>query len=140
MILKTWEDALMQILVAFGKRLISYSLAAIAGAIVWLIACKLFSELEAWDNPAYFSIFVPTLAIFIGLLAFTLGGNKWGLAFIGGAGQFAVMLFNQGFGNLWPLGIIAMAVISLPSVVGGHLGHVIRRKISSKDQDTKESA
>ncbi len=130
----------MQKLVAFGKCLISYCLAAIAGAVVWLIACKLFSQLEAWDNPAYFSIFVPTLAILIGFIAFTLGGNKWGLALIGGAGQFAVMLFNQGVGNLWPLGIIAMAVISLPSVLGGHLGHVIRRKISSKDQDTKESA
>lgn len=105
-----------------------YVIAALAGALVWIVVSAASGRREAWDAPAYFSLGYPlvcALSLALGYLA-PARSWRWGLAPF--AGQFVWLLLTQGPGNLLPLGIVAFGVISLPAVLAARVGAYFGRK------------
>jgi len=87
---------------------------------------------EAWDSPWFFSVGLPIVCVVSMLLAFFSPARPWRWGIIPTAGQFLCLLVSQGPGNLFPLGIVAFGVLSLPSIVTARIGSYFGRKRGSQ--------
>jgi len=67
---------------------------------------------EAWDATEYFSIGISLMFVIVFVLAW-----RWPLAMA--VGQAAALAVGSNSLSLWPLAIIAMAVVSVPQFVAG---------------------
>ena len=93
------------------------SVAFLAGAAIWIGIALAASRKEAWDSPLYFAVGMPLAIALSAALAWIEPRKAWRWAVLPFAGQFIAMIAWQGLGSLWPLGLILMAVLSVPSIV-----------------------
>lgn len=69
---------------------------------------------EAWDKGAYWSLALPGLYLAGGIAALLTRASVWLIALWSGIGQLAGLLMTAAGLSLWPLGMILLAVLSLP--------------------------
>jgi len=102
-------------------------IAVALGLGTWLVTATVVGKTEAWDDPAYFQVALPALfaAIFVLGIVFPKRAWRWGPLAM--AGQVLALLFS-GNGSLLPLGIILMGVMSLPYILAGWLGSLLRKR------------
>jgi hypothetical protein len=105
-------------------------LALLLGAAAWLVPSAITGKAEAWDDPIYFQAALPALAVAVFALgiAFPIRAWRWGpLAMAGQA--LALLLANpSGDLSLLPVGIILMALISIPLALLSGLGSLLTRR------------
>jgi hypothetical protein len=95
------------------------------GLAAWLVPGALTGQTEAWDDPAWFLYALPALAValfFVGAM-FPIRAWRWGPLAM--AGQ-ALALVLSGNGALLPVGLILMALLSLPFALVSWLGSRLR--------------
>lgn len=94
----------------------AYAIAIVAGAVLWTLTAALGGRTEPWDSPLYWSVAYPLAILLAGALGYVFPQRPWRWAVVLMFMQAAVMLFSgSGFGLL-PLGLIFLAVLSLPAV------------------------
>jgi hypothetical protein len=91
--------------------------AIVGGAAIWIFVALSSGRAEAWDSDLYFSVGIPAACLVSMALAFFGPKRPWRWGVLPFAGQFAAMLVSQGPGNLLPLGMVALAVLSIPSII-----------------------
>jgi hypothetical protein len=91
--------------------------AALAGIATWIIVMKLGHRREAWDSGLYWGLAMPALWITTAALAFIEPRRSWRWAVIPFAAQFVWMIATQEGANLWPLGLVFFAILSIPSLL-----------------------
>ncbi|MGH8641624.1 MAG: hypothetical protein ACRET6_07925 [Burkholderiales bacterium] len=112
-----------------------YLIAAVGGAVIWMLVASASGKREAWDSGLYFSVGIPAVC----LLSMVFGTFepdrpwRWGIAPL--AGQFLWMLLSQGPGNLLPLGVVMFGILSVPSIVTAHIGAAIARRRAKRNTD-----
>lgn len=117
------------------RNFLAFVLSGAIGVSVWLFSSRLTGRVEPWDGNV-----VAYLAVLfgVGLLAALVFRPRWWMPYLGVlTGQilyalFPVMAcpFGSGcdqIGALLPLGLVALLVYSLPTLLGGALVHVARR-------------
>jgi hypothetical protein len=106
----------------------------IAGAVglaLWTATAVASGRPEPWDSGLYWSTSYPAalaLSAVLGL-AFPQGAWRWAAVLVGS--QLFVMLASGPGLGLLPLGLIALAVLSLPAIVAAELAAVAGRRLQS---------
>jgi hypothetical protein len=91
------------------------AIAIAAGIIVWVLVAALGGRREAWDSGLYW-LSLPLLYAISGALGYYVPRKAWRWGMLPFAGQFAWMLVTQPLGALAVLGLVYMAVLSVPGV------------------------
>ncbi len=112
---------------------INLSLIAIflVSLIVWLALSAESGGGEAWDGGSYWSIGLPVIYLAGGLVGYAGRVSAWKLGLASAFGQFAGLLITASGWSLWPLGLIMLAVLSLPTAVCAALGQFLRARLSA---------
>ena len=99
------------------------------GAALWILASVYAGRREAWDAAAYWAVAYPAAILASGLLGYYRPERPWRWALAIFLGQFLGMCLRNGeIGNMWPLGLALMAVLSLPAIVAALLASRLRRR------------
>ena len=110
---------------------ISFSVAAVLGAVIWGLSPLLTDAVEPWDaeSPYYF------LSLFVagGLVGLLCPKQIW-VAYLGiVVGQLVYMLIALPSGPLLPLGVLFLFGYGVLSLLGLALASQVRRKSGSVD-------
>lgn len=98
------------------------------GALAWIALGALAGRREAWDSPLYYAVMLPLAAVvcFVAARGRAAAFGVWPIAFA--AGQLAgSLVVARGERSLWPLSLVALAVLSAPSWIAAYLGSRLRR-------------
>jgi hypothetical protein len=110
---------------------VAYALAAGAGAVLWITTAIIGGRTEPWDSPGYWSVAYPLAIVLSGVLGYLFTRAPWRWAVTLMFMQAPVMVFGgAGFGLL-PLGLIVLAVLSLPAVALASFAAKVRLGIES---------
>lgn len=85
---------------------------------------------EAWDKGAYWSLALPGLYLAGGIAALLTRASVWLIALWSGIGQLAGLLMTAAGLSLWPLGMILLAVLSLPVAAIAAVTRWVQRQLS----------
>jgi hypothetical protein len=105
-----------------------YVLLAVVGAAIWVVPWLLLDGKEAWDHPSYFSVSIPVMCVFAAYAGYRGRTRVWRWPLTLAIAQFATMLLLEGLGNLFPLGIIAFLILSVPMLLTAWLGAWFARR------------
>ena len=81
-----------------------------AGAATWLYLSHASHRRGAWDDPVFFTIVMPVIAVVAGIVSFLVPEKPWRWAMIPFAAQALVAFLQNPTANLMPLGLIMFAV------------------------------
>lgn len=113
-----------------GKLDMTLAAAFALALAVWLAVSALGGGGEAWDKDAYWSVGLPVLYLTAAALAWISSASPWKLWLWSGLGQFAGLLATASGWSLWPLGLLMLAVLSLPVPVAALASRAMRRRFS----------
>ena len=106
--------------------------AAANGAVIWFAVAALGGRREAWDSSLYWTVGMPAAIVAAALLAWFEPRKPWRWAVYTYLGQFVAMIVLAHGGGLWPLGLAAMLVLSLPAVAAAAIvGRIRNRKLAA---------
>ena len=91
------------------------AIAIASGIIVWVLVAALGGRREAWDSGLYW-LSLPAIYAVSGGLGYHVPRKAWRWGVLPFAAQFAWMLATQPLGALAVLGLVYMAVLSVPGV------------------------
>lgn len=112
---------------------LAYTIAAVAGMALWLATSAIGARSEPWDAPIYWTIAYPVAVVLAAVLGYLFPQRPWRWALTLMFMQAAVMLLGgAGFGLL-PLGLVLLAVLSLPAVLFAWLGARFRLRAKSNE-------
>jgi hypothetical protein len=105
---------------------VAFAVAAATGIGAWELVRHLGRRREAWDDPIFWQLGYPLMVA----VAFGLGllwrdrPWRWVAAMLAvqAVWSLALALIAAGVPNLFPLGLIVFAVLSLPCLLAAHLG------------------
>lgn len=101
--------------------------AAVAGTVLWSATAHFGGRAEPWDSELYWTGAYPAALALSAVLGFAFPHRSWRWALALMLSQTLVMLAGgAGFGLL-PLGMILMAVLSVPAVLTARVGARLRR-------------
>jgi hypothetical protein len=106
-----------------------YALLIGVGVAVWLVPWLLLGGKEAWDHWSYFSVSIPIMAVVGAYAGFRAKSRwwRWPLALL--VAQYVTSLtLAGGLGNLFPLGIVAFAIFTVPMVITAWIGALLGRR------------
>lgn len=105
-----------------------YALTVCVAVAVWLLPWLVLHRKEAWDHWTYFMVSIPAMCLVAGYAAFRARSRwwRWPLALV--LGQFAAALLLGGFGNLFPLGIVAFFILGVPMFITAAITAWIARR------------
>jgi hypothetical protein len=100
----------------------AFTIAAVVGFTLWFGTSLLTGRREAWDASAYWVFAYPLAVLVCALLGYGYPDRPWRWALVLFEAQFIAMCVRNGeLGNLWPLGLVLFAVISVPGVVAARV-------------------
>ncbi len=103
----------------------------VASLITWLAISMAAGGGEAWDKEAYWSVGLPVIYVLGGLAAFVSRASAWKIALWSGLGQLAGLLLTASGLSLWPLGLMVMAVLSLPVLAAATVIRLLQTRLSN---------
>jgi hypothetical protein len=106
-------------------------IAALAsGTVLWSIASLAVGGREAWDVPAYWTLWYPLALLLSAALGFLFPVRPWRWPIAVMLVQLPVMLFVAGGGaNLLPLGVVLLLILALPAMLAAAVGAVAARRL-----------
>ena len=106
--------------------------AALFGIAVWEAIIPSGSTKEAWDIPAYWQLAYPAMLVASGVFGAIAPVRpwRWPLAMFLGQGVWSILksAVVSGISNLWPLGIVMFALLSVPAIAAAALGAWLARR------------
>ena len=106
-----------------------YTLLTGVGVAVWLVPWLLLDRKEAWDHWSYFSVSLPIMAVIGAYAGFRARSRWWRWPLTLLVAQYVTSLaLAGGLGNLFPLGIVAFAIFTVPMVITTWIGAFLGRR------------
>jgi hypothetical protein len=107
-------------------------LAVIAGAANWEYTKEIAQAREPWDAPLYWQVAYPTLLLAAFLLGMAWRDRPWRWAVLLMASQAIWALVSavilDGIPNLFPLGLVMFALLTVPCVLATYAGRWVGDK------------
>ena len=102
-------------------------IAAAAGVALWFVSSLLTGKREPWDASAYWAVAYPLAILACAFLGRRYPERPWRWPLVLFEAQFIAMCVRNGeLGNLWPLGMLLFAVVSLPGIVAATVAARLR--------------
>src|SRR4029079_9855807 len=110
----------------------AYVVAAVVGAVSWLVVSTLGGRREEWDSALYLSVALCAISLIAALLGFLFPQRAWRWAFVPFGGQALVALAQNPTGGLLPLGLLVFGFFGvaclIPAYVGAKLATAMGRR------------
>lgn len=108
-----------------------YAAAALSGLLVCLAIAFATGRNEAWDSGYYFIVGIPVMCALIYAISYVFPRRTWRWTLAMAVGQALALATGGGSLNLWPLMIVAMAILSVPQFVCGFIAskHATRPRL-----------
>lgn len=110
-----------------GRESLAYALSIVGGVVLWTATSMVTGKREPWDSSVYWSISYPLAVLGSAVLAFLFPQRPWRWAAMVMLMQFVVMIAMGSDLGLLPLGLIVMAVLTVPPAAAGLLAARLRR-------------
>src|SRR2546423_1275816 len=98
-----------------NKSWIAHLTSIMLGLALWTVAAMLGKHAEPWDAPGYWTIAYPAAIALSGLLGYLFPERPWRWAALLMLMQLAVMFMGGSDFSLLPLGLVLLAVLTLPA-------------------------
>src|SRR5215510_3780699 len=103
--------------------------AFVSGFAVWILVSSYSGKRGAWDLDLYFTVGIPALCLVAGILGYVERDPPWRWGIVPLFGQGVWMLVGQGFGNLFPLGLVVLGLFAVPSIMTAKVGAAISMRV-----------
>ena len=108
-----------------------------SGGAVEIVIGQLTNHKEAWDTGLYWTLGWPAMVVAACGIGFLARRGAVAIGYAPFAVQFVVMMMKTGGGNMWPLGLVFMALLGLSGVAGAVVGsHLGKRILGPADPAT----
>jgi hypothetical protein len=111
-----------------GRVQIAYGLAFAAGLAIWTVTAMLGHRIEPWDDPVYWSIGYPAAVAVSGVLGLLFSDRAWRWGAVVMFSQVIVMTARGAGLSLLPMGLILLAILSLPPAAAAMLAARLRQR------------
>ena len=111
-----------------GKKSWLYAAAVLSGIGAWVLVSAISGEREAWDSRWYLLLGMPFICAVSASLGYLDPTRPWRWGIVPVLAQAAWMFTTQGFGNLWPLGIVASLVLAIPPILTAYIGAFLQKR------------
>jgi len=101
---------------------LAYALAIVSSAALWVATAAISGKAEPWDSTVYWTVSYPLAIVLAWVLGYAFPQRPWRWALVVMFTQAAVMIAAGSDVGLLPLGLILLAVLSIPAVVLALLG------------------
>jgi hypothetical protein len=108
---------------------VAHAASLIGGLAVCLAISAFTGRKEAWDSPLYFSVGIPVMSLLIFAVSYLVPRRAWRWTASMAIGQSIALLAAGNSLSLWPLGIAAMVVLSLPQWASGWVASTLSRRM-----------
>ncbi len=108
------------------KPLTAHATAFIAGTMIWVATSVAAAGREPWDTDLYWSIAYPAALLISGGLALLYPVRAWRWCPTLMLAQIPVMIATGSGFNLLPLGLVLIALLSLPAMLVASLAGWLR--------------
>lgn len=100
-----------------------YSVTAGVAILVWVVPWVVLGGVEAWDHRSYFIISLPLMMVVAGWVGYLAESRplRWPLVMLL-VQAITALILSGGPGNLFPLGVIVFAVLSVPIAIAASVG------------------
>jgi peptidoglycan/LPS O-acetylase OafA/YrhL len=115
---------------AASARWAAIVIAAVAGALGWVLPTAISGRAEAWDSPLYWMLGMPITCAGAGLAGYLSPGSVRKLGLIAMAAQAIAMFVPRGLGNLFPVGLAAMLVLAGVVTIFAWIGGRVRGRLA----------
>ena len=100
-----------------------YTVTAGAAIVVWVVPWATFGGMEAWDHRSYFTVSLPLMMLVAGAAGYLEKARPWRWPLVMLLAQaITALILSGGPGNLFPLGVIVFAVLSVPIAIAAWVG------------------
>lgn len=100
---------------------------------LWFWAGLATGRREPWDDELYWTVVYPVAIAVSGAMGYAFPRRPWRWALTLFLAQFLAMTMRAGeLGNLWPLGLMVLVVLSLPGMALGKFAAWLRGRRSSE--------
>lgn len=108
-------------------------MAIISGMGLWFWASQASGRREPWDDATYWTVAYPIAVVLSGILGFMFVERPWRWALTLFLAQFAAMTIRNGeLGNMWPMGLMLLVVLSVPGMALGKFAARLRGKLPGR--------
>jgi hypothetical protein len=115
-----------------SRTILAHALAVVIGMSLWFVASLTSGKREPWDDTAYWTGAYPIAIVISGAMGYIFPERPWRWALELCLSQFVAMAIRNGeIGNLWPLGLILFAILSVPGLLLGQFTAWLRGKLST---------
>ena len=109
-----------------GRESLAYALSIMTGIVLWTVTSMVTGKREPWDTSVYWTVSYPLAVAGSAMLAFLFPRRPWRWAAILMLMQFLVMTAMGSDLGLLPLGLIVMAVLTVPPAAAAVLTAKLR--------------
>ena len=109
-----------------------YVLLIVVAVAIWLLPWLLLGRKEAWDHPSYFTVSIPLISLVAGYAGYRAKMRAWRWPLTVIVAQVAAALLLNGFGNLFPLGVMVLAVLATPMMLATWAGAWLGRRAATR--------
>lgn len=100
-----------------------YTVTAGAAILAWVVPWATLGGMEAWDHRSYFTVSLPLMMLVAGAVGYLAKSHPWRWPLVMLIAQaITALILNGGPGNLFPIGVIAFAVLSVPIAIAAWAG------------------
>lgn len=107
---------------------VPYIVSFLAGLAICIAVAKLGGRREPWDSSLYFVAGIPVMCVVSFGLAYAYPVKAWRWVAAMAVGQSVALVMGGGSLGLWPLAIVAMAVLSLPQLAAAIVASNLARR------------
>jgi hypothetical protein len=112
---------------------LAYALAIVVGMSLWFWASLVSGRREAWDAAVYWTVAYPLAVGVAGMMGYVFPQRPWRWALTLFMAQFVAMAIRNGeLGGMWPMGMILLALLSVPGMALGQFAAWLRGKRAEK--------
>jgi hypothetical protein len=107
---------------------VPFVVSLVAGLVICVAVAKLGGRREPWDSSLYFVAGIPIMCGVAFVLGYVYPAKPWRWAVGMAVGQSIALALGGGSLSLWPLALVAMAVLSLPQLAAAIVGSRVARR------------
>lgn len=105
---------------------LAFAIAVVAGTLLWATTSMISNKVEPWDAAGYWTVAYPLAIGIAGFLGYLAPERPWRWALVIMFTQVIVMVAGGSGLGLLPLGLILLAILSVPAVVVARFGAAVR--------------
>ena len=111
---------------------IANSITAGTGLALWIVIPAFTGEPDAWGSSIYYAVGMPLLMVECTFLGYLIPEYWWQWGLTATLSQAIFLIIKWPTSNLLPLALMFLVVLSIPYLVGGFLGVLLRKKIDKE--------